>query len=106
MELDRRNIHRNPEWIRPCGRFLARLAQNPFAERDDLRALFCNRDEGLGRDPAAFRAVPSRECLESDDFVEGDGLLRLVMQKQVATVGRTAQVCLQFATLAQTRAEL
>ena len=50
--------------------------------------------------------MPPCKRLEADDLAESDGLLRLVMQEQVATVGCAAQVGLQFAPLAQARAEL
>ncbi len=59
MELDRRDVHRNPQRIGPRRGFLTGLTQDPFAERNDLRALFGDRNKGLGRYPAAFRAVPA-----------------------------------------------
>ena len=47
-ELDRGDVHRDPDASRPTGRVLAGLAQDPFAQRADKIGFFGNRDEHSG----------------------------------------------------------
>src|SRR5674476_322593 len=65
-KMDRRDIDRNGQRLRPgCG-FATGLAQNPFAHRDDETALFGDRDKRTGWDHAAFWTLPAGQCFKPD----------------------------------------
>src|SRR5450759_6028396 len=93
-KLDRRDIDRNGQRPRPgCG-FATGLAQNPFAHRDDETALFGDRDKRTGWDHAAFWTLPAGQRFKPDCFAFNFDL-RLLVQKQFATITGLAQILLQ-----------
>ena len=99
-ELDRRQVDRDLQRLRPGGGLAAGLAQHPFADRHDEPAFLGERDEGAGRDQATLRMLPARQRLEAGDLAV-DARLRLVVQHQLAALDRRSQVVLERAPLAQ-----
>ena len=58
-ELNRRQIDRDLQRLRPRGRFAAGFAEHPFADLHDQAALLGDWNEGRGRNHAALRIVTS-----------------------------------------------
>ncbi len=99
-ELHRRQVdrdrHRSQAAGEPVLALAYRLAQHPFADLQDLAALFGNRDEVGRRHHAEFGMLPAQQRFGADDAAILEADLGLVVQFQLIALERTAQRIFQL----------
>ena len=95
LELDRRNVDRDLDVVRPGRGLGAGGGQHPFADLVDQAGLFGDRDELGGRDHAAFRMPPAQQGLAAGDAVVPEADAGLVVDLERAVGDRLAQIGLQ-----------
>ena len=83
----------------PSDRFLARLAQNPGADRHDQAGIFCKRDELARADKAVLLALPADQRLEADDLLADRIDNRLEVEQQLVLLDRLAEREFELAAL-------
>ena len=86
-EIDRRQIDRDRQRVRPRRRFPAGFAQHPFVDRSDRAGFFRQRNEQRGRHHAPHRVSPAQQRLEAENLAAGRGL-RLKIQFQLVLLQR------------------
>ena len=71
-ELQRREVDRDADIVRPLRGFAAGAAQHRAAERGDQAGLLGDRNELRRRDHAALRMRPAHQRLEAGDAAGGE----------------------------------
>ena len=90
---DRLTAIRNPGMPRlPRLRLRARLAQHPFAERNDQARVLGDRDELRRRHQPLVRLRPAQQRFGAADAPRGEVDQRLVVQHELAVLERAPQV--------------
>ncbi|MCP1924909.1 hypothetical protein J2R89_000225 [Bradyrhizobium elkanii] len=101
LELDRGEIDRDPDVVRPARQHRAGAADHPLAELVDQSAFLGDRDEDGRRDQAARRMLPAQQCLEAGDAAFADVEERLVDEKQLVRLDGMLEIPLQRAAVAR-----
>jgi hypothetical protein len=105
VELQRRQVDRQPDVRRPSGGLRAGLVQHPASEHVDQADLLGQRDEVVGRDHATARMAPAQQRFERHDALIGQHDQGLVVQLECTGLDRLPQVGFEFAPTACTPIE-
>ena len=104
MQLHRRDVHGDPERIRPSAGFRACLSQHPFADLLDRSTFLCDGNEQGGWNLTALRVAPPQQGLEAGDLARIKPGLRLIGQYKFIPCDRAAKIVLQHAAIAHLNA--
>ena len=92
LELNRRDVDREPDIVRPGRGFRASGGQYPLAERVDQAGFLGNRNKLDGRNHAALRMAPAQQRLAAGDPVVLQVETRLIIDLEAAIDDRLAQI--------------
>jgi hypothetical protein len=99
VNLHRRNVDRNGQWIRPARRFPASCPQDPLANLKNGAGLFGNGNEVDRRNFSSRRMFPAQQDLDADNLAGLNVRLRLIDQPHLAAGDGIAQIVLHEATV-------
>ena len=99
-ELQRRQVDRHLDRLRPARGVVARLLQHEGAELTDETGLLGDGDELRRRDHAACRVTPAHQRLAAGDRAGGELDKRLVVDLEITRMKRGAQVELKLPAVA------
>jgi hypothetical protein len=106
LELDRGNVHRELDMVRPGRGLGTSRRQDPFAELVDQAGLFRNGNELGGRDHAAFGMVPAQQRFAAGDPVVAEIDQGLIEKLEPSLRDRLTQIQLQCAARLDPRVHL